>query len=308
MLDALTYAGHRSSLEGVLDRLRFVQADVRDVAAVRDALSGAHVVLHLAAESHVDRSIRDGRAFLDTNVLGTQVLLDVARERDVHRFVQVSTDEVYGALGATGTFTEDSPLAPRSPYAASKAAADMLAMAHHHTYGLPVIVTRCSNNYGPYQFPEKLIPLTIVRALHGQPVPIYGDGRQVRDWIHVEDHCRGILAALERGQPGRVYNLGASAERSNLETVRAILALLQAPESLMEHVADRPGHDFRYAIDSTRAAAQLGWAPRWKPDVGLAETVRWYTEHRDWWGPLLGPGYQTYVREQYGSVGETSHG
>jgi dTDP-glucose 4,6-dehydratase len=307
-LDALTYAGHLSSLEGVLERIRFVRGDIRDGGAVRGALEGAEAVLHLAAESHVDRSIRDGRAFLETNVVGTQVLLDAARQVGVRVFVQVSTDEVYGSLGETGVFTEDSPVAPRSPYAASKAAADLLALAHHETYGLPVVVTRCSNNYGPYQFPEKLIPLAIVRALYGLPVPVYGDGRNVRDWIHVEDHCRGILAALERGRPGRVYNLGASGERSNIDTVRAILQCLQASESLIQFVADRPGHDFRYAIDSRRAREELGWSPTWDAGEGLAETVRWYRDHRSWWEPLLGSEYQQYVRDRYGSGGGDGHG
>jgi len=307
-LDALTYAGHLSNLDGVLDRVRFVRGDIRDGDAVRQALDGADAVLHLAAESHVDRSIRDGRAFLDTNVIGTQVLLDAAREVGVGRFVQVSTDEVYGSLGETGVFTEDSPVAPRSPYAASKAGADLLALAHHETYGLPVVVTRCSNNYGPYQFPEKLIPLTIVRALYGLPIPVYGDGRNVRDWIHVEDHCRGILAALEQGLPGRVYNFGADGERSNIDTVRAILGCLGAPESLIQFVSDRLGHDFRYAIDSRRAREELGWTPRWDADEGLVETVHWYRDHGAWWGPLLGPEYQQYIREQYGSGGGAARG
>lgn len=308
VLDALTYAGHLSSLEGVLERIRFVHGDIRDRQVVEEALSGAEAVLHLAAESHVDRSIRDGRAFLETNVIGTQVLLDAARACGVRRFVQVSTDEVYGALGETGVFTETSPLAPRSPYAASKASADLLALAYHETYGLPVVVTRCSNNYGPYQFPEKLIPLTIVRAMHRQPVPVYGHGSNVRDWIHVEDHCRGLLAVLERGVAGRVYNLGASAERANLDTVRHVLRLLQAPDDLIEFVQDRPGHDFRYAIDSTRARQELGWAPRWGPEQALAATVGWYRDHRAWWEPLLGPEYQRYVEVQYGQRGGAAHG
>jgi len=308
VLDALTYAGHLSSLEGVRERIRFIRGDVRDAVAVRAALEGAEAVLHLAAESHVDRSILEPRAFLETNVVGTQVLLEAARQAGVRSFVQVSTDEVYGSLGPTGLFTEGSPLAPRSPYAASKAAGDLLALAHHETYGLPVVVTRCSNNYGPYQFPEKLIPLTIVRVLHGLPVPVYGDGRNVRDWIHVEDHCRGILAAWRLGRPGRIYNLGASAERSNLETVRAILAELGAGEDRIEFVADRPGHDFRYAIDSGRARAELRWAPRYEAAAGLRECVAWYRAHRDWWEPLLGPDYQRYVRRQYGAAGGGASG
>lgn len=308
VLDALTYAGHLSSLEGLMESVRFVRGDIRDQGVVREAFSGAEAVLHLAAESHVDRSIRDGRAFLETNVIGTQVVLEAARACGVRRFVHVSTDEVYGALGATGVFTEDSPLAPRSPYAASKASADLLALAHRETYGLPVVVTRCSNNYGPYQFPEKLIPLTIVRAMHGESVPVYGRGANVRDWIHVEDHCRGLLAALERGVPGRVYNLGANAERTNLDTVRGILRELDASQELIEFVEDRPAHDFRYAIDSARARAELGWAPRWAAADALAATVRWYREHRSWWEPLLGPEYQRYVQVQYGRQGGATHG
>lgn len=308
VLDALTYAGHLSSLEGLMDSIRFVRGDIRDQDVVRDAFSGAEAVLHLAAESHVDRSIRDGRAFLETNVIGTQVVLDAARACGVRRFVHVSTDEVYGALGETGVFTEDSPLAPRSPYAASKASADLLALAHRETYGLPVVITRCSNNYGPYQFPEKLIPLAIVRALHGRSVPVYGHGANIRDWIHVEDHCRGLLAALDRGMPGRVYNLGASAERTNLDTVRGVLRELEVSEDLIEFVEDRPGHDFRYAINSARARTELGWAPRWDAAEALAATVRWYRDHRSWWEPLLGHEYQRYLQVQYGREGCEAHG
>ena len=307
-VDALTYAGNRSNLDGLGDRIRFIQADVRDAAAMADALAGARAVLHLAAESHVDRSIRDARGFLETNVVGTQVLLDTARAAGVERFVQVSTDEVYGTLGESGQFTEDSPPAPRSPYAASKAAADLLAMAHHTTHGLPVVVTRCSNNYGPYQFPEKLIPLTVVRALAGQPVPVYGDGRNVRDWIHVEDHCRGILAALRDGRPGRVYNFGGGAERTNLEMVHAILRLAGAPLDLVRFVADRPGHDFRYAVDARRSRVELSWEPRHDLETGLAETVGWYRDHPEWWQPLLGPEYRAYIRSQYGGVGADAGG
>lgn len=307
-LDSLTYAGVLASLEGLLDRVRFIRGDIRERDAVRTAFEGADAILHLAAESHVDRSIRDGRQFIATNVLGTQVLLEEARAIGVRRFVQVSTDEVYGALGSTGTFTEDSPLAPRSPYAASKASADLLALAHYHTYDLPVIVTRCSNNYGPHQFPEKLIPLTIIRAMHRLPIPVYGDGAQVRDWIHVEDHCQGILAALERGSPGRVYNFGADGERRNIDTVRLILRELDASDNLIEFVADRPGHDFRYAIDSRRARSELGWRPEWAPDSGLRETVYWYKANRQWWEPLLGPEYQQYITDQYGGREEATNG
>ncbi|MEN9798953.1 MAG: hypothetical protein RL653_2649, partial [Pseudomonadota bacterium] len=264
-LDKLTYAGNLENLrelEGDAHHA-FVRCGVEDREQVEQALRDHQVeaVLHLAAESHVDRSLLGPEAFLRTNVLGTQSLLDASRAAGVRRFVMVSTDEVYGSLGPTGAFTEESPLRPSSPYAASKASADLVALAWAHTWDMDVVVTRCSNNYGPYQFPEKLIPLMISNALADQPLPVYGDGLQVRDWLHVEDHCRALLAALERGQRGRVYNVGGGAERTNLEVVHALLRLLDKPQSLMRFVADRPGHDRRYAIDAARARAELGWAP-----------------------------------------------
>lgn len=291
-LDKLTYAGHRSTLDGVMDhpRHRFVVGDIADAEAV-DALfveERFDAVLNLAAESHVDRSIDGPAVFVQTNVQGVQVLLEAARRHDVGQFLQVSTDEVYGALGPEGLFTEDSPLRPSSPYSASKTSGDLLALAWHHTHGLDVRITRCSNNHGPYQFPEKLIPVVVSRALADQPIPVYGDGSQIRDWIAVEDHCRAILATLERGRPGRVYNVGADGERTNLQLVRLILRELGKPESLISFVEDRKGHDWRYAIDSRRARAELGWTARPDTDVALRETVRWYVDNPAWWRPLIG--------------------
>ena len=292
-LDALTYAGHLESLRDVEDhpRYRFVHGDICDADVVREVMSGADVVFHLAAESHVDRSIVSDAPFVRTNVLGTAILLAAAQEAGVKRFVQVSTDEVYGELpwrdpdegdDRAPKFTEDTPLAPRSPYSASKAAGDHLALAYHTTHGMDVVVTRCSNNYGPYQYPEKLLPVVITRALEDRPAPVYGDGLYVRDWIHVQDHCTGILAAGEHGRAGRAYNFGGSGERTNLSLIREVLRILGKPESLVEHVKDRPGHDRRYAIDASRAKAELGWAPRVRLEDGLAETVAWYRDNRAW--------------------------
>ncbi len=304
-LDNLTYAGNAENLADLAGnpRYRFVRGDICDGARVAGLLEEEQVdaVMHLAAESHVDRSILAPGAFIETNVRGTLVLLEAARTRGVQRFVHVSTDEVYGSLGSSGLFTEDSPIAPSSPYSASKASSDLLALAYGHTYGLPVVVTRCSNNYGPYQFPEKLVPLLIANALRDMPLPVYGDGQNVRDWIHVEDHARGLLAALEQGQPGRVYNLGASNERRNLEIVHAVLELLHKPASLIKYVKDRPGHDRRYAIDPARARRELGWSPRHGFDEGLAATVSWYRDNRAWWERVLSGEYRTYYERQYGN-------
>ncbi len=292
-LDALTYAGHLESLADVTrdPRHRFVHGDICDAGVVRDSMRGVDVVFHLAAESHVDRSIVEDTPFLRTNVLGTGTLLSAALDAGVKRFVQVSTDEVYGELPwrdpAEGRsdapkFTEETPLAPRSPYSASKAAADHLALAYHSTHGLDVVVTRCSNNYGPYQYPEKLIPVLITQALAGRPLPVYGDGLYVRDWIHVHDHCRGLLMAAERGRAGRVYNFGGNAERTNLSVVREVLQVLGKSESLIEHVRDRPGHDRRYAIDASRAKAELGWSPAIDFTRGLRDTIEWYLANAEW--------------------------
>ena len=303
-LDRLTYAGNAENLADLAGdaRYRFVRGDICDGALVSRLLEeeGIEAVMHLAAESHVDRSILAPSAFVDTNVRGTQVLLDAARGGTVRRFLHVSTDEVYGSLGPTGLFTEESPIAPSSPYSASKASSDLLALAYAHTFGLPVVVTRCSNNYGPYQFPEKLIPLMIANAIRDLPLPVYGDGKNVRDWIHVEDHCRGLMAALEGGRPGQVYNFGASSERRNIDIVHLVLELLGKPRSLVQYVKDRPGHDRRYAIDASKATRELGWSPRHRFEEALAGTVAWYQQNRPWWERIISGEYRTYYERQYG--------
>jgi dTDP-glucose 4,6-dehydratase len=290
-LDALTYAGHLSNLENLPDPDRhiFVQGDIAEEPIVRElfARHSFDAVVHFAAESHVDRSILGAHPFLRANVLGTQTLLEAARATGVSRFVSVSTDEVYGSLGPTGLFTEETPLAPNSPYSASKAAADLLARAAFHTFQQPVVITRCSNNYGPHQLPEKLIPLMITNALRDKKLPVYGDGLNVRDWIYVDDHCRGVWAALTQGQPGEVYNLGGASECPNLQVVRQILALLGKPDSLLHYVTDRKGHDRRYAIDFSKAQKELGWQPTVRFDAGLKKTVSWYQANPQWWEPLL---------------------
>jgi len=302
-IDLLTYAGNLENLAGVPeDRHTFVRADVTDAEAMARAIpAGADAVINFAAETHVDRSILGPVAFARTNVVGTQVLLEAARSRGVKRFLQVSTDEVYGSLAPDApAFTEDHALAPSSPYAASKAGADLLVLAAHHTYGQDVVITRCSNNYGPYQFPEKLIPLMLSNALEDKPLPVYGDGRQVRDWIYTDDHSRAILAAVARGRPGRVYNIGAKSERHNIDVVRGILRELGKPESLIRHVTDRPGHDRRYAIDPRRAQEELGWRPETDFDEGLARTIRWYRDHADWWRRVKDGSYREFYEKWYG--------
>ena len=304
-LDKLTYAGNAESLADLRDEPRhvFVRGDIANAELVEHLLAshGVDAILNLAAESHVDRSILGPGIFVETNVSGTQVLLEAARQAGVKRFVQVSTDEVYGSLGATGKFTESSPLSPSSPYSASKAAADLLAVAYGRTFGMDVVVTRCSNNYGPYQFPEKLIPLMIANALEGKKLPVYGDGLQIRDWIHVEDHCAALLAALERGRAGEVYNLGSDNEWPNLRIVGRLLEILAKGSELIEHVKDRPGHDRRYAIDASKARATLGWSPRVSFPDGLETTVRWYVEHRQWWERIRTGAYRTYYERNYGA-------
>src|SRR5947209_17551895 len=283
--DCLTYAGNLQNLADVTGhpRYRFVRGDITDREAVHAALQGGvEAVINFAAESHVDRSIHDSGPFVRTNVLGTQILLDAARTAGVGRYVQVSTDEVYGSLGPTGAFTEETPLAPNSPYAASKAAADLLVRSYVHTFGLPAVITRCSNNYGPYQFPEKLIPLFISNLLRDQPVPVYGDGRNVRDWVHVRDHCAAVYRVWRDGRPGEVYNVGGRCERTNLELTHALLRATGKPASLIRFVADRPGHDRRYAIDCSKIERELGWRPQVGFEEGLRDTVDWYRSHRDW--------------------------
>ncbi len=303
-LDALTYAGNAQNLADLTGhpRYRFVRGDICDGPLVADIVREEQIdaVMHLAAESHVDRSILTPAVFIETNVRGTQVLLEAARELGVARFLHVSTDEVYGSLGPTGLFTEESPVAPSSPYSASKAASDLLALAYARTFGVHVVVTRCSNNYGPYQFPEKLIPLMIANAIRDLPLPVYGDGMNVRDWIHVEDHCHGLLAALERGRAGQVYNFGASSERQNIDIVRGVLDLLGKPQSLIQFVKDRLGHDRRYAIDASKVQRELGWGARHRFEEALAGTVRWYCEHRPWWEDIISGEYRTYYERQYG--------
>ena len=299
-LDALTYAGNLENLKAAEQdaRYRFVKGDVRDKELVEQLFQkyDFDTVVHFAAESHVDRSITDPEVFLTTNILGTHTLLEAAKSawkcepdnkhskdyREGVRYLQVSTDEVYGALGKTGMFTEATPLAPNSPYSASKASADMLVRAYYQTFGLPVNITRCSNNYGPYQFPEKLIPLMIHNARHDKPLPVYGDGMQIRDWLHVKDHCAAIAAVLEAGRPGEIYNIGGNNEKANLEIVRLILKELDKSEELIQYVQDRPGHDRRYAIDNTKITAELGWRPAYTFEQGIHETIQWYLQNTGW--------------------------
>jgi dTDP-glucose 4,6-dehydratase len=305
-LDALTYAGNLDNLADCLDdaRVRFVRGDICDAEALGPLFAeGLEAVVNFAAESHVDRSILGAQEFVRTNVVGVQVLLDLARTYAVRRFLQVSTDEVYGSLGPTGKFTELTPLSPNSPYSASKAAADLLVQAYHETFGLPTLITRCSNNYGPYQFPEKLIPLFVTNLLEGRKVPLYGDGLNVRDWIHVEDHCRAILTVLERGAVGRVYNIGGERELPNLTIAQLLLGHLGRDESSIEYVKDRPGHDRRYAMDITRIATELGWRPEVPFERGLAETIDWYVDHEAWWRRIKSGEYLTYYEKQYGAGG-----
>ncbi|HEY0376100.1 MAG TPA: dTDP-glucose 4,6-dehydratase [Pyrinomonadaceae bacterium] len=303
--DALTYAGNPDNLEGLDDeRHRFVRGDIADRAGVLAALEdGADAVVNFAAESHVDRSIASADEFLRTNVLGTQVLLDAARERKVKRFVHISTDEVMGSLPEDegAFFNEDSPFAPNSPYAASKAAAEHLVRAAAHTFGLDTVVTRCGNNYGPRQFPEKFLPLMLANAMHDEPIPLYGDGRNVRDWIYVEDHCRAIRAVMERGRSGEAYNIGARNERRNLDVVEAVLAALGKPRSLVRHVKDRPGHDRRYAIDPTKIETELDWRPVETWESGLRKTIRWYEENTAWVERARSGAYREFYARQYGT-------
>ncbi|MET9296735.1 dTDP-glucose 4,6-dehydratase [Streptomyces sp. NPDC003077] len=286
VLDALTYAGNRANLRTVEDdpRFSFVHGDIRDRPLVDSLLAAHDAVVHFAAESHVDRSIEGGTEFATTNVVGTQVLLESAVRHRIARFVHVSTDEVYGSI-PEGSWTEDEPLAPNSPYSASKAGSDLLALAHHRTHGLDVSVTRCSNNYGPHQHPEKVIPLFTTRLLAGERVPLYGDGLNVRDWLHVDDHCRALRLVLEGGRPGQVYNIGGGTELSNKELTERLIAACGADRDRVEHVTDRKGHDRRYSVDWTKIRTELGYTPRHSFEDGLAETVAWYRDHPDWWAP-----------------------
>jgi dTDP-glucose 4,6-dehydratase len=307
-LDLLTYAGNLENLAGLEDhpRHRFVRGDIRDGDLVARLLADEAVdaVVHFAAESHVDRSLDAPGVFLDTNTRGTQVLLQCALAHGLDRFVMVSTDEVYGSLppDAPG-FTEESGLAPNSPYAASKAAADLCCRAYHRTFGLDVRITRCSNNYGPYQFPEKLIPLMITNALEDRPLPVYGDGRNVRDWLHVSDHCRAVDLVMRRGRAGEVYNIGGRNEWANIDLVRLLLEKLGKPESLIRFVGDRPGHDRRYAIVADKIRGELGWEPRFDFPEGLAATLRWYLDHRPWWEKIRSGAYRDDYDRLYGEGG-----
>ncbi|MDR7419827.1 MAG: dTDP-glucose 4,6-dehydratase [Armatimonadota bacterium] len=304
-LDKLTYAGNPANLadlertpEG--ERHRFVRGDIGDATLVGRLFDeGLDAVVNFAAESHVDRSILDAAPFLRTNVAGTQTLLDAARRAGLWRFVQVSSDEVYGPAPDGAAFTEDARLQPTSPYAASKAAADLLCQAYHRTYGLPVIISRCTNNYGPYQYPEKFIPLVIIRALDGEPIPLYGDGRQIRDWLHVADHCEAICRVLESGTPGEVYNVAAGTSLTNRELAERVLRLVGRPVSLVRQVEDRPAHDRRYALDAGKIRATLGFAPARALDEGLADTVRWYVDHEAWWRPITSGEFRRFYDAWY---------
>jgi dTDP-glucose 4,6-dehydratase len=310
-LDALTYSGNPENLADIeannQDRYRFVQGDIQDMDLARELIDEADAVVHMAAESHVDRSIMDARPFVESNVLGTQTLLDAMRAVDPDnqkRFVHVSTDEVFGTLPLDepgAKFREDTPLQPNSPYAASKASSDMLAAAYHHTFGMDTLITNCSNNFGPYQFPEKVIPLFVTNLIEGQPVPLYGDGRNVRDWLHVEDHCEAVLTVLENGRSGERYNIGGDNERSNLELTHMILQAMDKDESWIRQVTDRPGHDRRYAIDASKIQNELGWQPtRSAWPEALKRTVQWYIDHPQWWQRVKTGEYREYYEKQYG--------
>ncbi len=302
-LDKLTYAGNLENLEGYRDHPNhiFVKGDICDGALVESLISTYKIdaVINFAAESHVDRSLEEPGIFIETNVKGTLTLLKIALEKKLERFVQISTDEVYGSLGPEGKFTEATPLSPNSPYSASKASADMLVQAFGHSWGLRYNITRCSNNYGPYQFPEKMIPLMIHNALKDKPLPVYGDGMHIRDWLYVYDHCTAVWKVLTEAQPGRVYNIGGNNEKHNLDVVRLILKALGKPESLITFVKDRPGHDRRYAIDSSRIMAELNWRPSVSFEEGLSRTIRWYLEHSEWLNHVVSGQYQDYYKRMY---------
>ena len=310
-LDKLTYAGNLSTLEPVLqqDNFRFVKADICDRQAVDKLFQEEKpdIVVNFAAESHVDRSIENPGIFLETNIMGTAVLMDACRKYGIQRYHQVSTDEVYGDLTLDRPdlfFTEETPLHTSSPYSSSKASADLLVMAYYRTYGLPVTISRCSNNYGPYHFPEKLIPLMIANALADKPLPVYGNGENVRDWLYVEDHCRAIDLIIHAGKVGEVYNVGGHNEKRNIDIVRIICQELGKPESLIVHVEDRKGHDRRYAIDPAKIHRELGWLPETKFEDGIKKTIKWYLEHKKWWQDIINGEYQEYYAKMYGSKGE----
>ncbi|MEE9145186.1 MAG: dTDP-glucose 4,6-dehydratase [Candidatus Binatia bacterium] len=308
-VDKLTYAGNFENILDLKDltappRYRFVRADIADFSQISKIFDSQKIdiVVNLAAETHVDRSLLDSAPFLQTNVEGTRVLLDISRTHEISRFLQVSTDEVYGSLGPTDKpFTEQSLLHPNSPYAASKAASDLFVRAYHHSYGFPAIVTRCGNNYGPYQFPEKFLPLFITNALDNQTLPLYGDGQHIRDWIHVEDHAQALLQVLEQGTTGEVYNVSADQEQTNQQMAEWMFDILQKPRDLIRHVQDRPGHDRRYGLDATKIRSELGWQPSISLYQGLKDTIRWYREHRDWWERIKSGEYRNYYKQMYGN-------
>lgn len=300
--DNLTYAGNLENLREIegCSNYEFVHGDITDRNLVNQLVSdGIDVIVNFAAESHVDRSIAQPDVFVRTNVLGTQALLDAAKQYGVGKYVQISTDEVYGSLGPTGLFTEDTPLAPNSPYSASKASADLLVRAYHETFGLPVNITRCSNNYGPYHFPEKLIPLMVIHALRDKELPVYGDGLNVRDWLHVKDHCAAIDLVIHRGRSGEVYNVGGNNEWTNIDIVKTILNQLGKSYELIKFVKDRPGHDRRYAIDATKLRTELGWKPIYTFESGIVETIDWYIANQNWWERILNGEYRHYYQQQY---------
>ena len=316
-LDLLTYAGNLENLKDVEEHpnYTFIKGDIRDRKLLDEIFEKHHIdtVVNFAAESHVDRSIIDPEVFLSTNILGTQALLDTAKKywkvnpedkycrkfKEGVKYLQVSTDEVYGSLGSEGMFTETTPLAPNSPYSASKASADMVVRAYYETFGMPINITRCSNNYGPYQFPEKLIPLMINNCLQGKKLPVYGDGMQIRDWLHVKDHCTGIETVLHKGKVGEVYNIGGNNEKANIDIVKLILKTLGQSEELIEYVKDRPGHDRRYAINNTKITTQLGWKPSYTFEEGIKETIEWYLAHQEWMEHIISGNYQAYYEKMY---------
>ena len=309
-LDKLTYAGNLSTLASVMDnpKFRFVKMDICDREGVYKLFEKEHpdMVVNFAAESHVDRSIENPEIFLQTNIIGTSVLMDACRKYGIQRYHQVSTDEVYGDLPLDRPdlfFTETTPIHTSSPYSSSKAGADLLVLAYHRTYGLPVTISRCSNNYGPFHFPEKLIPLMIINALHDKPLPVYGDGLNVRDWLYVEDHCRAIDLILQKGKVGEIYNVGGHNEMRNIDIVKLICKELRKPESLITHVTDRKGHDRRYAIDPTKIHNELGWLPATKFADGIRKTIKWYLENQDWWESIVNGEYQGYYERMYGKRG-----
>ena len=302
-LDKLTYAGNLENLEGFENHPnhKFIKGDICDGALVENIIDEhkIDVIINFAAESHVDRSITAPKVFIETNVTGTLTLLEAARDKNLQRFIQISTDEVYGELGPKGKFTEQTPLSPNSPYSASKAAADHLVKAFGHTWGLKYNITRCSNNYGPYQFPEKMIPLMINNALNDKPLPVYGDGLHIRDWIYVEDHCRAVWKILTQGRPDEIYNVGSSCEKPNIEVVKTILKLLKKPESLITHVKDRPGHDRRYAIDAKKIMTELDWQPSVTFEQGIRKTIDWYLQNKKWLADVTSGQYQQYYQQLY---------